>query len=359
MKKIKVLHVVGALNLGGAETMIMNIFRNIDREKFQFDFFLSGNDNGYYEEEVIKLGGKITNIGRRKLHPFKYCYELFRILRLEKYDVVQIHATDALDGLPALISKIAGVKKICLFSHSSNGKNYLIQSILSFLFMPCVTNKQACSDYAARWMFGNKAKECKIIPLPILCDECLYDLETRNKFDLKYNTKDKIIIGHVGRMVTPKNHLRLLDIFYTFKKVEINSALVLIGTGPLEEQIKIKAKELDIFDDIIFLGQVDKAHNYMSVFDVFLFPSLYEGFPTVLLEAQANGLPCAVSDCVTNTIKVTDLVDFISLESDNEVWVKIIKEKRRNKDCFIYNNSVSKVYDAKHVANIYESIYKQ
>lgn len=120
MEKTKVLHIVGALNLGGAETMIMNIFRNIDRSRFQFDFYLSGNSGGFYEEEVLQLGGRIFNVGRRKKHPVNYCTELFKLIRKEKYDAVQIHATDAMDGLPAFISWLAGSKKICLFSHNTS-----------------------------------------------------------------------------------------------------------------------------------------------------------------------------------------------------------------------------------------------
>ena len=111
MDKTKVLHIVGALNLGGAETMIMNIFRNIDRSRFQFDFYLSGDSGGFYEEEVLQLGGRILNVGRRKKHPVKYCTELFKLIRKEKYDAVQIHATDAQDGLPAVVARLAGAKK--------------------------------------------------------------------------------------------------------------------------------------------------------------------------------------------------------------------------------------------------------
>lgn len=185
MEKTKVLHIVGALNLGGAETMIMNIFRNIDRSRFQFDFYLSGNSGGFYEEEVLQLGGRIFNVGRRKKHPVNYCTELFKLIRKEKYDAVQIHATDAMDGLPAFISWLAGSKKICLFSHNTRGQSMQSQKIMRAMFMPFVTHPQACSDMAAEWMFGKRANEAEIIPLPINCDLCVYDQEFREKERLR------------------------------------------------------------------------------------------------------------------------------------------------------------------------------
>lgn len=138
MEKTKVLHIVGALNLGGAETMIMNIFRNIDRSRFQFDFYLSGDSGGFYEEEVLQLGGRILNVGRRKKHPVKYCTELFNLIRKEKYDVVQIHATDAQDGLPAVIARLAGAKKVCLFSHNTSGSKYVAaEGYACFVYVGC------------------------------------------------------------------------------------------------------------------------------------------------------------------------------------------------------------------------------
>jgi site-specific DNA recombinase len=237
MEKTKVLHIVGALNLGGAETMIMNIFRNIDRSRFQFDFYLSGNSGGFYEEEVLQLGGRIFNVGRRKKHPVNYCTELFKLIRKEKYDAVQIHATDAMDGLPAFISWLAGSKKICLFSHNTRGQSMQSQKIMRAMFMPFVTHPQACSDMAAEWMFGKRANEAEIIPLPINCDLCVYDQEFREKERLRLGLTDKKIVGHIGRFQTQKNHDQLIDIFAELMRKDPEYRLILIGVGDLEESI--------------------------------------------------------------------------------------------------------------------------
>ena len=193
MEKTKVLHIVGALNLGGAETMIMNIFRNIDRSRFQFDFYLSGDSGGFYEEEVLQLGGRILNVGRRKKHPVKYCTELFKLIRKEKYDAVQIHATDAQDGLPAVVARLAGAKKVCLFSHCTSGQSMWRQKVMRVLFMWAVTEPQACSELAAQWMFGKHAGKAKVLPLPIDCELSAYDevvrLQERSKWNIKSDEK--------------------------------------------------------------------------------------------------------------------------------------------------------------------------
>lgn len=358
MEKTKVLHIVGSLNLGGAETMIMNIFRNIDRSGFRFDFYLSGNSGGFYEEEVLLLGGRIINVGRRKKHPVKYSIELFKLIRKEKYDVIQIHGTDAMDGLPAFISWLAGAKKICLFSHNTRGQSMRRQKIMRAMFMPFVTHPQACSDMAAEWMFGKRANKTKIIPLPINCDLCVYDQEFREKERLRLGLTGKKVVGHIGRFQTQKNHEQLIDIFDELIKKDSGYRLILIGAGNLEESIRKKVKKLEIEEYVLFMGQVDKACRMLSIFDVFLLPSLYEGFPTVLLEAQANGLESVVSSTITPSIALTDLVHFVELDDSASHWAdQLIKYTCERNDTEKFNMLIAKDYSAPSVAAKFSNIY--
>lgn len=357
--KIKVLHIVGALNLGGAETMIMNIFRNIDRTRFQFDFYLSGNTGGFYEEEARKLGGRIINVGRRKKHPFRYCIELFRLIRREKYDVIQIHATDAQDGLPAVVARIAGAKKVCLFSHNTAGQSLRRQKIMRKLFMWAVTDLQACSDLAAQWMFGSDAAKAQLIPLPINCEVSRYDESVRRDERSAWNIEstDKVI-GHIGRFQTQKNHGFLLDVFAEVVKRDSRYKLVLIGDGNLRDEIDEKIKVLGLENAVLKVGQISDASKMMSMFDIFLLPSLYEGYPTVLLEAQANGLKSIVSSTITPTIALTDLVDFIDLDKTPQVWAEMILEhdfERVNTQS--YNKMIAEKHGLKTVASVFEKIY--
>lgn len=358
MQKYKVLHVVGALNMGGAETMIMNIFRNIDRQKFQFDFFLSGNSGGYYESEVLELGGKIFNVGRRKKNIAKYCVELYRLIRKEKYDVIQVHGTDAMDGLPIFISWFAGAKKRCLFSHNTDGQSMLRQKIMRGLFMPFVTHPQACSDMAAVWMFGKKGYRAKIIPLPIDCSRCKYNLELRETERKKWDVTPYFVIGHIGRFQRQKNHIRLIRIFSEIVKKNPNYRLMLIGTGSLKDEINKLIINLKLENYVIFMGQIPGACIELSMFDVMLFPSLYEGFPTVLLEAQANGLPVVASDSITPTIALTDLIEFQSLNAPDELWAeKVLKTQKRKDNPFYYYTQIAQKYDLKIVVKTFENLY--
>ena len=356
-RKIKVLHIVGALNLGGAETMIMNIFRNIDRTRFQFDFYLSGNTGGFYEEEARKLGGRIINVGRRKKHPFRYCIELFRLIRREKYDVIQIHATDAQDGLPAVVARIAGAKKVCLFSHSSSGQSIWRQKFMCKLFMWAVTYPQACSEFAAKWMFGNKNDKVEIIPLPIDCERSKFDPQFRAAERKKWGVNDYHVIGHIGRFQPPKNHDRLLDIFSEVVKKDASYRLMLIGAGNLKPKIDTKIRDLGLEQYVIQMGQVDGACIELSMFDVFLLPSLYEGFPTVLLEAQANGLPCIASSAITPTIAQTDLIQFLDLELPPEEWANCIISLHKRENEEMYNRIIAERYDVKKVTALFAEIY--
>lgn len=359
MRRIKVLQVIGALNMGGAETMIMNIFRNIDREKFDFHFYLCGNENGYYENEVNQLGGIIYNIGRRKKHPVKYIMALYSYIKNNNIDVVHIHATTALDGLAAVVARIAGVKKVCLFSHCSLGQAAWKQHIMVKLFMWAVTDKQACSDLAAEWMFGKSAPIISIMPLPILCDKCKYDSHKAAFMRKELGLDDCFVVGHIGRMVYPKNHNRLIDIFHEVCKIKPSSRLVLIGSGELESEIKEKILRYGIEDKVLFLGQIENACTYLSAFDIFLMPSRYEGFPTVALESQANGLPCVLSDKITHSIALTDLIHFMSLDMKDEEWAKVAVNVNCNGNRASYNDLIREKYDVIAVAKKYEQLYSE
>lgn len=358
-KKIKVLHIIGALNFGGAETMAVNILRNIDRSRFQFDFYLSGNDGGYYEQEVLDLGGRIINIGRRKKHPLKYCVQLFMLIRKEKYDVVQIHATDAMDGLPAFVSFLAGAEKRCLYSHNSAGQSVRRQKLMRAVFMPFVTHPQACSDIAAQWMFGKKAKKAEIIPLPIDCEKCLYDKAFSDEEKKKLGLSDYKIAGHIGRFQKQKNHRFLIDIFSELVRKDPQYRLVLIGTGQLRDEIDQQIRQLGLEEYIVQMGQVASACRYMSMFDVFLLPSYYEGFPTVILESQANGLHSVISSTITPSIAITDLVHFMDLDAPAKDWADCIISNTDRQQPQTYNDIIKKDYSLKSVAEKYERIYSE
>lgn len=357
-RKIKVLHIIGALNLGGAETMIVNIFKTIDRSKYQFDFYLCGNSNGYYENTVRALGGRIYNVGRRSKHPIKYCKELTKLIKKEKYDCIQIHATNSLDGIPAMVTKLGGAKKVCMFSHCTGGIDIRKQKVMRTMFNAFIDEKQACSELAAEWMYGKKASQASIIHLPIDCKICRYDENFAIAEKNKYGLRNKKVLGHIGRFFPQKNHIRLLEIFAELLTLDDSWRLVLIGGGPLKQRAQETVRKWGIEDKVLFLGEFSPASPELSMFDVMILPSLYEGFPTVLLEAQANGLPCIASSAITNSIALTDLVSFVNLEDSNEEWarrINTVELKRVKTDD--YNTVISRQYDIEKVTQEFMRIY--
>ena len=359
MKKIKILQVIGALNYGGAETMILNIYENIDRSKFLFDFYLSGNSNGYYEKKFLDYGCKIYNVGRRKKAPLKYLSKLYFLLKKNHYDIVQVHGvSNSIDYLPLLVAKLAGVKKRYIFSHNSSGNNKFLHFFLRKILRHNATKMMSCSDLASTWMFGKNVNNVMIIPLPIKCELCLFNEKFSTEFRKKYKLENDIVIGHIGRYQPQKNHLRLLKIFNELHKKCNKYKLILIGTGYLQNNINIYIHDNNLDDCVIQLGEVPNACEYLSVFDTVLFPSLFEGYPTVLLEAQANGVPVVASSSITKTIDISGLVSFVDLLKNDDVWIKkIMNSARDTKKSSEYNNIVKNVHGLKRVASIYEGIY--
>ena len=228
------------------------------------------------------------------------------------------------------------------------------------LFMWAVTDPQACSDLAAQWMFGKYAGKAKVIPLPIDCELSAYDesvrLQERSKWKIK---SDEKVIGHIGRFQTQKNHTFLLDIFAEVLKLDQTYKLVLVGDGILRAEIDEKIDKLGLQNHVIQVGQISGASKMMSMFDLFLLPSLYEGFPTVLLEAQANGLPCIASSTITPTIAQTDLIRFLDLKLPPEEWANCIVSLHERKNMAMYNQIIAEKYDIKKVTALFAEIYSE
>lgn len=326
---IRILHVVTYMGRGGLETMIMNYYRHIDRSKVQFDFLVHRDFKADYDDEIIKLGGKIHRIPR--LIPWSHGYRksLNNFFRTHpEYKIVHVHQ----DCLSAIILKAAkkyNVPVRIAHSHSSNqDKNLklLIKLYYRRKIKKFSTDLFACGKEAGDWMFiGEKYQ---IIHNAIDSNLYTYNEEkckkVRRELDIP---NDVFVIGHVGRFNTVKNHSFLLDIFSALKKYKKDSILVLVGDGELREKIEKKATELGIKDSIIFTGVRSDVADIMQAMDCFVFPSLYEGLPVTLIEAQAAGLHCVVSEKVSVECNKTGLVERVSLDEPKEIWAECILNK--------------------------------
>ena len=334
-KSIRIAHIIGKWIGGGVEAVVMNYYRHIDKDKIQFDFICDNDSTNIPYEEIEKLGGKVILVPPyQKI--FSYSKELTKIFKENKYKIVHSHI-NALSVFPLRIAKKCDVKVRIAHSHSTSNKKEwkktLIKNILRPFSKVYATDYFACSELAGRWLFGDKTfndKKVTIINNAIDLDKFKYNQEIRNikRKELGIND-DNLVIGHIGRFVAQKNHTFLIDIFNEVVKLNNKAMLLLVGQGPLENEIKEKVKSLNLENNVKFLGQRNDVNKLYQMFDVFLLPSLYEGLPVVGVEAQATGLRCILSDAMTKETKVLKSTKFISLEEKEKKWAKEILKKRK------------------------------
>lgn len=323
---IRILHVVTYMGRGGLETMIMNYYRHIDRSKVQFDFLVHRDFRADYDDEIEALGGRIFRLPR--LVPWSRCYlhtlEEFFCSHTE-YKIVHVHQ-DCLSSVILKIAQNCGVPVRIAHSHSSSqDKNikYLVKLFYKRKIPTYATHLFACGKDAGDWMFGGA--QYSIVNNAIDTDLYSFDTEKRLKVRKKLGiSSDDFVIGHVGRFNRVKNHNFLLDVFAEVKNREKKAVLLLVGDGDFRHEMEQKATSLGVTDSIIFTGVRSDVSDLMQVMDCFVFPSLYEGLPVTLIEAQAAGLPCVVSDRVSTECVKTDLVSHIPLQDGVAHWAEEI-----------------------------------
>lgn len=298
---IRVLQVLTNLDRGGMETMTMNFYRHIDRERVQFDFLLHRSKEGDYEEEARSLGSRVFRVPRQNpLNPRYWC-ALDNFFSEHTYKVVHAQL-DCLSALPLAVAKRHGVPVRIAHSHNSHQDHdvkYPMKAICKRFIRREATDLFACGEDAGRWMFGTD--NFTVVRNAIDVDAYAFDTERRGRVRRKLRIgEDTLAIGHVGRFVPAKNQAFILGVFAEVLKLRLNAVLILAGDGELREKAERKAEELGISSYVRFLGVRSDVPDLMQAMDVFLMPSIYEGLPLVLVEAQAAGLPCVISDSIPN-----------------------------------------------------------
>lgn len=356
---IRVLHVVTHMNRGGLETMIMNYYRNIDRETVQFDFLVHRENKADYDEEIEQLGGRIYRISR--LNPFSISYrkELNNFFKEHsEYQIVHVHQ-DCMSSIILKAAKKNGVKVRIAHSHSSSqDKNikYLIKLFYKRLIPQYATDLLACGEKAGKWMFSGA--KFQILNNAIEADRYVFNPKKREYMRESLGIKEnELLIGHVGRFSPPKNHEFLIQIFNNIVEKK-NAKLLLIGDGDLRKEIENKVKQLGISDRVIFTGVRSDVFDLMQAMDVFVFPSLYEGLPVTMVEAQAAGLPCVISSNIPKeTVIIPGLVDIVDLSDSFDNWgqhiCQMVKTNRKDTSDKIIENG----FDIKESAKWLEEFY--
>ena len=330
MSPIRVLQVVTNMDRGGLESMLMNYYRHIDREKIQFDFLVHRQERAAFDDEIEALGGRIYRLPRLVPWSKSYLSTLNRFFDEHTgYKVVHVHQ-DCLSSVILKAAKQHDVPVRIAHSHNANqDKNlkYPIKLWYKRSIPEYATNLFACGKDAGDWMFGGASYQ--IINNAIDVAAYTYDPTKRQEMRRQLGLTGELVVGHVGRFNPQKNHPFLLDIFAALLKKEPNAVLLLVGGGADMPKIQAKAQELGIAERVRFLGVRSDVADLMQAMDVFVFPSLYEGLPVTMVEAQASGLPCIISDKVPPECILTDgLVNIMPLSVRPEAWAEKILTMR-------------------------------
>lgn len=362
MKRVLVFGITE--NPGGVESVIMNYYRRIDRDKIQFEF-LCNTKIVAYEEEIKSLRGIIHRIPARRdgRKEFAEALETFMQENAQKYCAIWVNVCSLanIDYLKA--AKKFGIPKRIIHCHNAdNGDSFLrgqLHKMNRAQINKYATDFWSCSDEASKWFFGEKnmrSEKYKLIYNAVDPDKFLPDADVREKYRKKLNCEDKIVIGHIGRFHFQKNHKFVLEIMRDLVKAEKNVELLLIGQGELMEEMKTKVSDYGLEENVQFLGVRSDIPQLYQAMDLFLFPSVFEGLPIVLLEAQANGLPCVVSDTITKQIQINENLYFKKLTDTSEDWADFILNTALKKGRVTQDKFLKSPYNIKLQTEILEKL---
>lgn len=353
----KVLHVVTIMNRAGLETFIMNLFREIDRTRILFDFLVSLDQKGDFDDEIYKLGGTIYKLGTsrrplRHLESLFKSYRLYRFLKSHKeYQIVHFHNCHAYSSfLQVFPAKLAGVKDIIVHSHN----NYAPHPQVNKIFIPVLNSfsihRFACSNLAAEWLFGKKSSQCRIVKNGIDPLRFQFHEDDRQRIRKELSLENVPVIIHVGRFNYQKNHKFLLNIFSEVLHSKPNAQLLLIGCGELEHDIIKQIEELKLNDNVKLLGVREDIPALLSASDLFLFPSLFEGLGVVLVEAQANGIPILTINTIAKEAIFSSNLHTFDLSCSSKQWADIAVSLLESKRVDGYSLTTAAGFNMKTVA---------
>lgn len=366
---IRILQVFAEMNRGGAEMMIMNLYRHIDRERIQFDFIVHTPNDCAFDEEIKQLGGRIYKVPKYKgINHFAYknVWENF-FKNHSEYKIIHGHVRST----ASIYLKIAKKYSLTAIAHSHNtssgtGIKANVKNVLQYPIRNISDYFLACSESAGKWLFGDKivaSNNFKVFNNAIDVEKFTFNNQIRDAIRKEFEIEDKFVIGHVGRFHPQKNHELLIDIFKNIHNKVEDSVLLLVGDGFLKESIQAKVIDEDIEDSVIFVGLRADVPDIFQGMDLFLFPSLFEGLGIAVVEAQAAGLSCIVSDQIPNEAIITNLVDKVHLSKEPEDWSKLALKKinyqRNDTSKLIKNAGYDVKENVKWLEKFYNSIGKE
>ena len=327
----RLLCIVGSMNAGGAETFLMKIYRQLDKTKYQMDFAVAIQGKGFYDDEIISLGGEIFHITPKSEGIIKNFCAIRRLVKEERYQYVLRTSQHSLSALELLAAWMGGAKVRVFRSSNSNtttggGADLKLHKLCMFMPKLFANVRIAPSTEAAEFMFGKgcvSAGKAQIVHNGINLNLYYYSQENHKSVRKEFDIEDKYVVGHIGRFNQQKNHKKLIEIFTELKREKPNAVLMLVGKGELEEDIRELVRDKCLEDSVIFSGVRNDVPRLLSGMDVFVFPSFYEGMPNTIIEAQATGLPCLIADTITREADITGLVHYLPL-GNAVIWANYI-----------------------------------
>lgn len=362
----KILHVVEGMNAGGMESLIMSYYRKIDKKKYQFDFLINTKEKVFFEDEINKLGGHIYRNVLPKENFVENRKQLDDFFKNHHYDVIHCH-----QGItyyhPLKVAKKYNVPNRIVHNHGIN------RNFLKYLFVynelwakkrisSLGNNYVSCSKEVLNHLFTNKIiknKNYTILPNAIDTKKFNYNIEARKKIREEFSIKNERVFLHIGTFTTPKNHDFLINIFNEYLKIDNTSILLLVGDGPLKENIASKVNSLGIDKNVIFVSTRTDIPDILSASDIMLFPSLYEGLPLTLIEAQSSGIIIFTSTGVSRECNLTDKISFLNID-DTSIWVESIRNADLNYNRNEYNKILSKSdFNIDNSTKLLEQLYER
>lgn len=356
---IRILHIVGAMYPGGMENFIMNLYRNIDRTRFQFDFVVHQQKDNDYTEEIEKLGGRVYLLPRLTRKPFSNLHRIRRLVRENHYPMVIRHTANALVAPQLLAAKSAGAVTVC-HSHNETDPQLRLHRMGQKLMRRAADIRLACSEKAGRWMYGDQSFE--VIHNAIDIPRFAYSESKAAKIREEFHLEGKHAYGNIANFIASKNHSYLLRIYREIIALDPDAVCFCLGEGDLRPQIEEEIKELHLEGRVILTGIRGDVPDFMSALDVLVFPSRFEGLPLTLIEAQAAGLPSLISDTITGDVIVTEgIVQQLSIELDPKEWAEravLLAKEQSDRTC-PYESIAAAGYDIRQLVQWYQEFIQK
>ena len=369
-KPIRVLQIVGRMDRGGIENFVMSVYRNIDREKVQFDFLAHYGREAAFNDEIRAMGGRIYEMPAIRDEKHVYYWKVFSYIRAlnrffrehREYTIIHGQMTNTA-AIYMPIAKRYGVTTRIAHSHNTRAKAGFLGFVTDFLqrfIYKTATDWFACSKAAAYWFYPPEAVEggkVTIIPNAVDADRFRFDETKRMRMRRELGVEGGIAVGCVARFRPEKNQAFLLPVLQELLKIDPDARLVYVGEGPCEEEVKHRARAMGLMDRVLFLGTRTDIQDVLQALDVFVLPSLWEGLPVAGIEAQASGLHCVVSDGISKEMDILGMVDFVPLDAPCGEWARRIAQSARKPRRDTYEDMKRAGYDIHVAAAMLQDFY--